>query len=55
MKRWKVFAERVIIEEVEVVADTEEEAFELASASPLWEVSDAVEWRITSANIVGES
>lgn len=55
MKRWKVFAERVLIEEVEVEAATEEEAFEKALISPLWEVTGSEEWHITSANLVREA
>ena len=52
MKRWKVLAERVLVEELEVEAMTEQEAYDIAieTDNSKWLVAHDVAWQITSAN-----
>lgn len=56
MKRWKVLAERVLVEEIEVEAMTEQEAYDIAieTDNSKWLVAHDVAWQITSANEIKE-
>ena len=50
MKRFKVFAERVIVEEAEVEADSVEQAYDIAAEldNSAWTTSHDADWQITS-------
>jgi len=55
MKKFKVLAERVVVEETEVEATTEEEAMAIAREfqnDGEWETSHDISWNITSAKEV---
>lgn len=56
MKRWKVFAERIVVEETEVEADTEAEAYAAAQMqdNDKWVVSHDADWQVTLATEVTE-
>ena len=49
MKTFIVYAERTILESVEIQADTEKEALEKALDSEEWETQEDIHWEITTA------
>jgi hypothetical protein len=56
MKTFTVFAERTILESLEIEAQTEEEALEKAieAENDEWQTSEDIDWQITSATEVTE-
>ena len=54
MKKYKVFAERVVVEVTEVEAESEGDAIGIAQVqdNDRWEVSHDADWQITSAKEV---
>lgn len=52
MKTFIVYAERTILESVEIQANTEEEALEKALNSEEWETQEDINWEITNASEV---
>ena len=52
MKTFIVYAERTILESVEIQANTEAEALEKALNSEEWETQEDIHWEITNASEV---
>jgi hypothetical protein len=54
MKKFKVFAERIVVEEAEVEAETEAQALAIAAEldNDSWSTSHDADWNITSAKEV---
>lgn len=52
MKTFIVYAERTILESVEIQANTEAEALEKALNSEEWETQEDINWEITNASEV---
>lgn len=52
MKTFIVYAERTILESVEIQANTEAEALEKALNSEEWETQEDIHWEITDASEV---
>ena len=52
MKTFIVYAERTILESVEIQADTETEALTKALDSEQWEIQEDKNWEITNATEV---
>ena len=50
MKTFIVYAERTILESVEIQANTEAEALEKALNSEEWETQEDIHWEITNAS-----
>jgi len=50
MKTFIVYAERTILESVEIQADTETEALTKALDSEQWEIQEDIHWEITNAS-----
>ena len=52
MKTFIVYAERTILESIEIQANTEAEALEKALNSEEWETQEDIHWEITNASEV---